>query len=93
MNKAPGLGTLALILLAAAAVPAMAQSRIEFDHVWIMVSPDAPERAALEHPGFQITPDVNRHDAQGTASITVEFENAYVARLYRCRSTRLGTGC
>jgi hypothetical protein len=72
MNKAPGLGTLTLTLLAAAAVPAMAQTRNEFDHVWNMVSPDAPERAVLEHAGFQISPDVNRHDGQGTTSITVE---------------------
>ena len=82
MSKAPGLGTLALILLAAAAVPATAQSRIEFDHVWIMVSPNAPECAALERAGLQISPDLNRHDGQGTASITVEFENAYLELMW-----------
>jgi hypothetical protein len=82
MSKAPGLGTIALIVLAAAAVPATAQSRIELDHVWIMVSPNAPERVALERAGFQISPDLNRHDGQGTASITVEFENAYLELMW-----------
>jgi len=28
-----------------------------------------PRSAALERAGFQISPDVNRHDGQGTASI------------------------
>jgi hypothetical protein len=52
MSKAFALGTLALILLATAATPATDQARIEFDHVWIMVSPGAPERAALERAGL-----------------------------------------
>jgi hypothetical protein len=82
MSKAPFLGTLALILLAAAALPATAQSRIELDHVWIMVSPNAPERTALERAGFQISPDINRHEKQGTASITVEFENAFLELMW-----------
>lgn len=82
MSKAPFLGTVAPILLAAAALSATAQSRIEFDHVWIMVSPNAPERAALERAGFQISPDINRHDGQGTASITVEFENAFLELMW-----------
>jgi hypothetical protein len=82
MSKAPSLGTLALILLAAAVVPTRAQSRIELDHVWIMVSPNAPERHALKRAGFQISPDTNRHDGQGTASITVEFENSYLELMW-----------
>jgi hypothetical protein len=82
MSKATGLGTLALILVAAPVVPATAQSPIELDHVWIMVSPNAPERAALERAGFHVSPDLNRHDGQGTASITVEFENAYLELMW-----------
>ncbi len=81
MSKALLLANLVLILLATAA-PAGAPSFIEFDHVWIMVSPNAPERAALERAGFQISPDVNRHEGQGTASITVEFENAFLELLW-----------
>jgi Glyoxalase-like domain len=76
------LGTFALILLTAATVPATAQSRIELDHVWIMVSPNAPEREAVQRAGFQISPDMNRHDGQGTASITVEFENSYLELMW-----------
>ena len=82
MSKAPFLGTLAPILLVASALSATAQSRIELDHVWIMVSPNAPERAALERAGFQVSPDINRHDGQGTASITVEFENAFLELMW-----------
>jgi hypothetical protein len=82
MSKAPGPVALALILLASAAAPATALSGIELDHVWIMVSPNAPERAVLKHAGFQMSPDLNRHDGQGTASITVEFENAYLELMW-----------
>jgi len=54
------------------------QPKLEFDHVWIVVSPNAPERAALERAGFKIAPEVNRHDGQGTASVMVEFDNAFL---------------
>jgi hypothetical protein len=70
----------ALTWLMAAATPAAEQ--LQFDHFWIVVSPNAPERAALERAGFQISPDVNRHDGQGTASISVEFENAYLELMW-----------
>ena len=82
MNEARALVVIALVLRAAAATPAAAQSALGFDHVWIMVSPNAPERDALKRAGFQISPDVNRHDGQGTASITVEFENAYLELMW-----------
>jgi hypothetical protein len=79
MSKAADFIALALIL---PAVPATAQSGIEFDHVWVMVSPNAPERDALKRAGFQISPDMNRHDGQGTASITVEFGNSYLELMW-----------
>jgi hypothetical protein len=82
MGKTLILGASALILLASTALPAPAQSRIEFHHVWIVVSPNAPERAALERAGFQISPDINRHDGQGTASISVEFDNSYLELIW-----------
>ena len=73
----------AIGLLAAATVILGAdQPSLQFDHVWIVVSPNAPERAALERAGLQISPEVNRHDGQGTASITVEFENAYLELIW-----------
>ncbi len=55
---------------------------LQFDHVWIMVSPGAPERAVLEKAGFQIAPTVNRHEGQGTASVTVEFQNAFLELMW-----------
>jgi len=52
--------------------------QLAFDHASIMVSLGAPERAALEQAGLQISPDVNRNEGQGTASIAVEFQNSYL---------------
>ena len=43
---------------------------------------DAPERAALEHAGLKIAPDVNRNDGQGTASISSEFLNGYLELIW-----------
>src|SRR5215831_10741647 len=68
-----------VVSLARATVPTGASvPGIELDHVWIMVSPDAPERSALERAGFEISKDVNHHEGTGTSSITVEFENTYL---------------
>jgi len=75
-------GAFALAALAAVNALAAAPPQLQFDHVWIMVSPNAPERAALERAGFQIAKDVNRHDGQGTASITAEFENSYLELMW-----------
>jgi hypothetical protein len=57
-------------------------AKLEFDHVWIVVTRDAPERSALERAGLKISPDVNRHDGQGTASITAEFQNFYIELMW-----------
>jgi hypothetical protein len=48
---------------------------LEFDHVCIVVTRDAPERAALERAGLKISPNINRNDGQGTASVSAEFLN------------------
>lgn len=61
---------------------AVAAAELEFDHVWIVVTREAPERTALEHAGLKISPNVNRHDGQGTASVTAEFLNAYIELLW-----------
>lgn len=72
-----------LVLAGLAAVnAAAAPPRVQLDHVRIMVSANAPERAALARAGFQIAKDVNHHEGQGTASITVEFENAYLELMW-----------
>jgi hypothetical protein len=71
-----GLVALTSVRMTAAAV------ELEFDHVWIVVSRDAPERAALERAGFKISPNVNRNDGQGTASVSAEFLNAYIELMW-----------
>src|SRR5437667_9968932 len=65
-------------LLTATVVRTATAAELEFDHVWIVVNRDAPERAALERAGLKISPNVNRHDGQGTASISGEILNAYL---------------
>lgn len=55
---------------------------IAIDHVWIMVSAGAPEREALKKAGFTISPLLNQHDGQGTASVTAEFQNAYLELMW-----------
>ena len=51
---------------------------VQFDHLWIVVSRDAPERAVLEKAGIRFAPEVNKHDGQGTASIMAEFQNSFL---------------
>ena len=51
-------------------------------HAWIVVTTGAPERSALEKAGFRIAPTVNRHDGQGTASISVELLNGFLELIY-----------
>src|SRR5438874_404439 len=69
-------------LLTATLVRTATAAALEFDHVWIVVTRDAPEHAALERAGLKISPDVNRHDGQGTASISAEFLNAYLELMW-----------
>lgn len=63
------------------AAPAPAPPLV-LDHAWIAVKSGAPERRALERAGFRINPAVNHHDGQGTASVTVEFENGFLELLW-----------
>ena len=51
-------------------------------HAWIVVTTAAPERKVLEKAGFRIAPTVNRHDGQGTASVTVELLNGFLELIY-----------
>jgi len=69
-------------LLTATFVRTATAAELEFDHVWIVVTRDAPERAALERAGLKISPNVNCHDGQGTASISAEFLNAYIELIW-----------
>jgi hypothetical protein len=71
-----------LFIVLAAGCASAPKPPLAFDHVWMAVSPGAPERAVLERAGFRIAPGVNRHEGQGTASITVEFANGFVELLW-----------
>lgn len=55
---------------------------LTLSHSWIVVTTGAPERKALVSAGFRIAPTVNRHEGQGTASVTVEFLNGFLELLY-----------
>src|SRR6266542_5831159 len=55
---------------------------LTLSHCWIVVATGARERAALEKTGFRIAPTVNRHEGQGTASVTVELLNGFLELIY-----------
>ncbi|MBF6023338.1 VOC family protein [Lysobacter niastensis] len=68
------------------------QTPLRFDHAWLVVTPGAPERAALERAGLQVSDAINRHDGQGTSSITFEFENGYLELIWPDASVALAPG-
>jgi hypothetical protein len=89
MNATRFFGVLSFVVCvsAVAADPSVspstsASAKLEFDHVWIVVTRDAPERSALERAGVKISPELNRHDGQGTASITADFQNSYIELMW-----------
>ena len=55
---------------------------LRLTHAWIVVTTGAPEQKALEAAGFRVAPTVNRHEGQGTASVTVEFLNGFLELIY-----------
>jgi len=74
---------LAGLLLAGPASTAAADPPVlAVSHAWVVVATGAQERKALEAAGFRIAPTVNRHDGQGTASVTVEFFNGFLELIY-----------
>jgi hypothetical protein len=76
-SRFAGLLVATMVLAFAAEAPPLILS-----HSWIVVTTGAPERKALEKAGFRIAPTVNRHDGQGTASVTVEFLNGFLELIY-----------
>lgn len=50
---------------------------LEFDHVWIVVSPGAPEREAFERAGFRVAPARPR-EGLGVSSVSIELLNAAI---------------
>ena len=55
---------------------------LTLSHTWIVVTTGARERSALEKAGFRIAPAINRHEGQGTASVTVELLNGFLELIY-----------
>ena len=78
--------------LSASPSAASSEPQLEFDHVWIVVTRDAPERAALERAGLRISPNVNRNDGQGTASVSAEFLNAYIEPMWPDPTVSVASG-
>lgn len=81
---APGVpvGAISSAAQAPVGVP-KAEPTLALDHVWIATETGAAaERAELERAGFRIAPMINRHDGQGTASATVEFQNGYLELIW-----------
>ncbi len=58
----------------------------------IHVAAGAPERVALERAGFRIAPEVNQHEGQGSASITVELSNGFLELTWRDTSVSVNPG-
>jgi len=59
-----------------------AAAPVQFDHVWIVTAPHAPERKLLEDAGFTVAAQLNTHEGQGTASVTIEFLNGYLELMW-----------
>lgn len=80
---------LCLPLLFCWAFDSHAQSRtpknvfpLERDHIFIWVSPGAPEAAALQKLGLYTDGKVHKHVGQGTSSKVFIFENAYLELIW-----------
>lgn len=87
-----GIVLVAALLAAPATWGAAPPAPVAIDHVWIMVSPGAPERKALVERGFTIARAENRHEGQGTASITVEFQNGFLELLWLDETVPIAPG-
>jgi hypothetical protein len=70
------------LFVAAVGTTFAAEAPLTLTHAWIVVATGARERAALEKAGFRIAPTVNRHEGQGTASVTVELLNGFLELIY-----------
>jgi hypothetical protein len=76
--------TLAHVMFVAPVGPTFATEAppLTLSHGWIVVATGARERSALEKAGLRIAPTVNRHEGQGTASVTVELLNGFLELIY-----------
>jgi Glyoxalase-like domain len=71
-----------LLVASVGAILAAEAPPLTLTHAWIVVATGAPERAVLEKAGFRIAPTVNRHEGQGTASVSIEFLNGFLELIY-----------
>jgi hypothetical protein len=55
---------------------------LERDHIFIWVSPGAPEAATLQKMGLHTDGTVHKHVGQGTSSKVFIFENAYLELIW-----------
>ena len=55
---------------------------LERDHIFIWVSPGAPEAARLQKSGLYTDGKVHKHSGQGTSSIVFSFQNAYLELIW-----------
>ena len=81
-----------LVFAAAGAACSATSPPLVPDHAWIVVTTGAPERGSLERAGFRIAPTVNRHEGQGTASVTIEFVNSFLELIYPDPSVPVSPG-
>ncbi len=65
---------------AEAGVASVAQA-VEVDHIYVVTSPGAPEVAALRAAGFAVSELRSNHTGNGSSSMSVIFENAYLELL------------
>ena len=77
------------LLLLCSAIDSHAQSStamnvfpLERDHIFIWVSPGAPEAATLQKLGLYTDGKVHKHVGQGTSSKVFMFENAYLELIW-----------
>ncbi len=60
---------------------AVAQA-VEVDHIYVVTRPGAPEAALLRAAGFRLFDQPTYHVGNGSSSVSVIFENAYLELLY-----------
>ena len=97
-RRAASLARSLLLLAAPLAAPLAAQrqpaqSPVELDHVLLLVPPGAQAAVArLRAAGFNVANDAQRHVGQGTASIPVLLDNAYLELLWIDSTVRRDAG-
>lgn len=73
----------AIVLLLPARIARGQGTLVELDHVFVVASPGAKaEIAALRSAGLTLDTEPSKHPGQGTASISVLFDNAYLELIW-----------